>query len=60
MALASTALVNLAAGEISPKAGARIDTGLFFSGAQRIENFIVEPNGSARYRNGFRNVMCLT
>lgn len=56
MALASTALVNLAAGEISPKAGARIDTGLFFSGAQRIENFIVEPNGSARYRNGFRYV----
>ncbi len=47
---------NFASGELSPRMRGRYDIPLYFNGAERIENFIVEAQGPARYRTGFRYV----
>ena len=47
---------NVAGGELSPSVRGRSDTEIFFRGAERLENFIPEIQGAARYRNGFRFV----
>ena len=45
---------NFSAGELSPRMRGRFDIPLYFSGHERVENFIVEAQGPARYRTGLR------
>ena len=56
MAKVTTTQQNFSSGELSPKARGRFDLPIYLSGGQRIENFITEPIGPARYRDGFKFV----
>jgi len=47
---------NFASGELDPKVHGRSDLKLFQSGLELCENFIVEPQGPARFRTGSRYV----
>lgn len=47
---------NFAAGELSPRMRGRYDLPLYQNGSERLENFIVETQGPARYRTGFKYV----
>lgn len=49
-------IVNTVGGEISPLVSARIDLPLFQKALARCENFIVLPQGGARFRNGTKHV----
>ena len=49
-------LQNFAAGELSPKLNGRADLKVYNNGLERVENFIVETQGSARYRTGTKYV----
>lgn len=44
---------NFLGGEITPFAYGRIDTDLFNNSARLIKNFIIAPQGGARFRHGF-------
>lgn len=47
-------LQNFAAGELSPKMRGRFDLAVYFNGAERLQNFIVETQGPAKFRPGFK------
>jgi hypothetical protein len=47
---------DFSAGELSPKIHGRFNLKLYKRGLELCENFIVEPQGSARYRSGSRYV----
>lgn len=53
MVRATGAHLNFASGELSPRMRGRIDLPLYQNGLERCENFIVETQGPARFRNGF-------
>lgn len=48
-------LVNFAAGETSPKSRGRFDIASYNSSCRKLENFIADVQGSARFRNGFKH-----
>ena len=48
----NTSYPDFSAGEISPRLYGRHDLKAFYSGARRVENFIVEVQGGARFRTG--------
>jgi len=52
MTFGNTTLINFASGELSPKIRGRFDLKLFQNGAERMENFIPETQGPARFRTG--------
>jgi len=52
MTLGNTTLVNFTSGELSPKVWGRFNLPLFDSGCQRMQNFIAETQGPARFRTG--------
>jgi hypothetical protein len=56
MALANVFSGNFLSGELSPKLRGRFDLPIFNKGAERIQNFICEVQGSLRYRSGFMYV----
>ena len=56
MTYANKSIVNYSGGEASPKIHARTDIPIFNKVIQRAENFVVEPQGTARYRNGTMHV----
>ena len=45
---------NFSAGELSPRMRGRFDIPLYFSGHERLENFISEAQGPARFRTGLK------
>jgi len=56
MAYTNQAQQNFASGELSPKVRGRFDLKIFQNGAERMENFIAETQGPARFRTGLRFV----
>lgn len=52
----NTAQNNFSAGELSPKVYGRSDLATYFNGLRRMENFIVQTQGGALFRNGFHTV----
>ena len=56
MALANNIQLNFASGELSLKVYGRSDLKLYQNGVERMENFIPETQGPARYRTGSRFV----
>lgn len=48
---------NFSAGELSPRMNGRFDIPVYYSGHRRMENFIAETQGPARYRTGLRFVI---
>ncbi len=56
MSIATPALTNFTAGEISPRLDGRVDVSKYFNGCRRLENFHVHPHGGATRRSGFRFV----
>ncbi|MBI9078494.1 MAG: hypothetical protein JEY79_01980 [Pseudodesulfovibrio sp.] len=56
MSMATLAVTNFTAGEISPRLDGRIDLSKYFNGCRRLENFHVHPHGGATRRSGFRFV----
>lgn len=56
MAKVTTTQQNFSSGELSPKLRGRYDLPIYQGGGQRVQNFIVEPTGPARYREGFKFV----
>ena len=49
----NTSYPDFSAGEVSPKVYGRFDLQAFYRGGRRVENFIPETVGSARFRDGF-------
>ena len=56
MVLANTTLVSFSSGELSPKLRGRFDIAQYYSGAERLENYISETQGPAKFRTGSRFV----
>lgn len=56
MTYSNKAIVNFSGGEVDPHIVARVDLPLFNKVLGRMENFIAEPQGPARYRPGTRYV----
>ncbi|WP_285906755.1 hypothetical protein [Pseudodesulfovibrio pelocollis] len=56
MSIATPALTNFTAGEISPRLAGRIDLSRYFNGCRTLENFHVHPHGGATRRSGLRFV----
>lgn len=56
MSIATPALTNFTAGELSPKLDGRSDISKYFNGCHVLENFHVHPHGGATRRPGFRFV----
>lgn len=56
MSIATPALTNFTAGEISPRLDGRVDISKYFNGCRRLENFHVHPHGGATRRSGLRFV----
>lgn len=54
----NAALVNFAAGEVSPKSRGRFDAPWFAASCRKLVNFIPDVQGPARFRSGFRFVEC--
>ena len=54
---AETSLQNFAGGELSPKMRGRYDLPLYFTGCERLFNFIAETQGPAKFRTGTRYVL---
>lgn len=57
MAKAEAALPNFASGELSPSMWGRFDLPIYYSGCERMLNFLAETQGPARYRTGLQYVM---
>jgi hypothetical protein len=51
-----TALLNFAGGELSPKMRGRSDLPVYYTGCQKMKNFIAETQGPARFRTGSKLV----
>jgi hypothetical protein len=56
MSIATPALTNFTAGEISPRLAGRVDLSRYFNGCRTLENFHVHPHGGATRRCGLRYV----
>jgi len=56
MSIATPAVTNFTAGEISPRLEGRTDLSKYFNGCRKLENFHVHPHGGATRRSGFRFV----
>lgn len=56
MARANIIQTNFTSGEVSPLMRGRVDTTRYAAGAERIENFIVKPQGGCWRRSGTRYV----
>ena len=56
MSLATPAITNFTAGEISPRLEGRTDLSKYFNGCRIMENFQVHPHGGTSRRSGFRFV----
>ncbi len=54
MSIATPALTNFTAGEISPRLEGRVDLSRYFNGCRLLENFHVHPHGGVTRRSGFR------
>ncbi|WP_245628667.1 hypothetical protein [Salidesulfovibrio brasiliensis] len=54
MSIATPALTNFTAGELSPRLEGRVDISRYFNGCRTLENFLVHPHGGAWRRSGFR------
>lgn len=54
MSIATPAITNFTAGEISPRLEGRTDLSKYFNGCRVLENFHVHPHGGASRRSGFR------
>lgn len=52
MTRANKALVNFAGGEVSPRVTGRTDLPLYSKILERMQNWIAEPQGPARFRSG--------
>lgn len=52
MTSVNVAYPSFSSGEISPKLYGRYDLAAFYSGARRVENFIVDITGNAEFREG--------
>lgn len=57
MAKAEASLPNFASGELSPSMYGRFDLPIYYSGCERMLNFVAETQGAARYRTGTRYVI---
>ena len=53
--MGNATIVNFASGETSPKSRGRFDIASYNSSCRKLENFIAEVSGAARYRPGFRH-----
>ncbi|MBG0791513.1 MAG: hypothetical protein H0S80_13555 [Desulfovibrionaceae bacterium] len=56
MSIATPAITNFTAGEISPRLEGRIDLSKYFNGCRVLENFHIHPHGGITRRSGFRFV----
>jgi hypothetical protein len=56
MSIATPAITNFTAGEISPRLEGRTDLSKYFNGCRTLENFQVHPHGGTSRRPGFRFV----
>jgi len=54
--MGNATLVNFASGETSPRSRGRFDIPSYQSSCRKLENFIAEVQGSARFRPGFRHM----
>ncbi|TDT81968.1 hypothetical protein EDC59_11919 [Pseudodesulfovibrio indicus] len=54
MSIATPAITNFTAGEISPRLEGRTDLSKYFNGCRVLENFHVHPHGGTSRRSGFR------
>jgi len=52
MTKAEVTYPDFSSGELSPRMWGRFDSKVFFSGGRRVENFITEITGAAKYRTG--------
>ena len=52
MVRVNTSYPDFSAGEVSPKMYGRHDLAAFYNGGRRVENFVTEVAGAARYRTG--------
>ncbi|MUM77261.1 hypothetical protein GKC30_06420 [Pseudodesulfovibrio sp. F-1] len=57
MSIATPALTNFTAGEISPRLAGRVDLSRYFNGCRTLENFHIHPHGGATRRSGLRFVV---
>ena len=56
MSIATPAVTNFTAGEISPRLEGRVDLSKYFKGCRVLENFHIHPHGCITRRPGFRFV----
>jgi hypothetical protein len=56
VSIATPALTNFTAGEISPRLAGRVDLSKYYNGCQTLLNFVVHPHGGATRRSGLRFV----
>lgn len=56
MGRGNTVLLNVSGGEISPELYSRLDLPIYQRGNQRVQNYIVLPQGGIQYRNSFAHV----
>ena len=56
MAKEEIAVRNFSGGELSSKMYGRFDLAIYKNGCRRVQNFITETQGPARYRTGTRYV----
>lgn len=56
MSIATPALTNFTAGEVSPRLTGRVDISKYFNACSQVENFLVHPHGGATRRSGFRYI----
>lgn len=54
MSIATPALTNFTAGELSPRLEGRVDLSRYFNGCRELVNFVVHPHGGASRRSGLR------
>ena len=54
---AEVSLPNFASGELSPSMYGRFDLPIYYSGCERMLNFLAETQGSARFRTGTKYVL---
>ncbi|MBS2008254.1 MAG: hypothetical protein JST01_14495 [Cyanobacteria bacterium SZAS TMP-1] len=56
MARGNTIILNVSGGEVSPDLYARLDLPVYQRGMQRIQNYIVQPQGGLNYRTALQHV----
>jgi len=54
MAQEEVLIHSFSGGELSPSMDGRVDLPVYHTGAKAAQNYIIETQGSARYRSGFR------